>query len=296
MLGHFALPSKLADQALVDVTKEGKATIFYDNLQQHLSLIMEERNWTKPALVNWIDRALPQAARRDITKVSSTLFISKALDLIMLKQGMTLEALARAKFRAADALVKVIAAHRDARERTAFEQAVMFPQSGLEFETSADHALVFEENSYAYNQPYRGVTVFQKHFARVIGDLKVDGEEHDCAIHIDRLPEVKVWGRNTDRQKNSFWLQTPSDKFWPDFVCKLNDGRILVVEYKGALLVHDPAEQQKKLIGELWADRSQGRCLFAWVENKQFEVIDRVIRSKRTQAAFGVGPGNAVTK
>jgi type III restriction enzyme len=78
ILNHFTPPSKVADQARLDVTAQGKATIFYDDLQ--LSLAMEERNWTKPALVNWIDRALPQTARRDITKVSSTLFISKALD------------------------------------------------------------------------------------------------------------------------------------------------------------------------------------------------------------------------
>ncbi|MGA7383709.1 MAG: hypothetical protein WBW81_03115 [Methylocella sp.] len=160
----------------------------------------------------------------------------------------------------------------------------MIPQSGLDFETSADHALIFNENFYAYHQPYRGATVFQKHFARVVGDLATDGEEHECAVHIDRLPEVKVWARNTVRQMNSFWLQTSSDKFYPDFVCKLQDGRVLVVEYKGALLAHDPAERQKRLIGELWADRSKGPCLFAWVENKQFAEIDRVIRSDRPQS------------
>lgn len=285
ILNDFTLPSKVADQARLDVTAQGKATIFYDDLQ--LSLAMEERNWTKPALVNWIDRALPQAARRDITKVSSTLFISKSLDLVMSRLDVTLEAVARAKFRVVDALVKVVASHRDERERTAFEQAVMFPQSGLEFVTSSNHTLVFDENSYAYNQPYRGATVFQKHFARVVGDLTADGEEHECAVHIDRLPEVKVWARNTARQINSFWLQTSRDKFYPDFVCKLQDGRVLVVEYKGALLAHDPAEQQKRLIGELWADRSKGPCLFAWVENKQFAEIDRVIRSNRSQSFVG---------
>ncbi|MDQ6702788.1 MAG: DEAD/DEAH box helicase family protein [Pseudomonadota bacterium] len=189
ILNLFTPPSKAADEAHVDVTAKGKAIItFVQDLHKQLSLAMEERNWTKPALINWIDRALPQAARRDMTKVSSTLFISKAVDMIMSKQGMTLEALARAKFRVADALVKVIAWHRDERERTAYEQALMFPQSGLEFETSADRALIFNENFYAYNQPYRGATVFQKHFARVIGDLEARGEEHECAVYIDGCP------------------------------------------------------------------------------------------------------------
>jgi type III restriction enzyme len=290
-LNHFAPPSKAADEAHVNVTLQGKSIVtFVQDLHVQLSLAMEERNWTKPTLVNWIDRALPLAARRDITKVSSTLFISKTLDMIMSKQGTTMEALARAKFRVVDALVKVIAAHRDERERTAFVPT-LFPQSGLEFKTSAERALTFDENGCAYNQPYRGATVFQKHFARVIGDLEARGEEHECAVHIDRLPEVKIWARNTVRQMNSFWLQTSSDKFYPDFVCKLHDGRVLVVEYKGALLAPNPAEQQKRLIGELWAERSLGECLFAWVDNKQFAEIERVIRSNRPQATFDIGAG-----
>jgi len=104
-------------------------------------------------------------------------------------------------------------------------------------------------------------------------------------------PQVKVWARNTVGQMNSFWLQTSGGKFYPDFVCELQDGRVLVIEYKGTLLAHDPAEQQKRLIGELWVERSRGRCLFAWVENKQFAEIDRVIRSNRPQATSDIGAG-----
>jgi type III restriction enzyme len=66
---------------------------------------------------------------------------------------------------------------------------------------------------------------------------------------------------------------------------------VLVVEYKGALLAHDPSERQKRLIGELWAERSHGRCLFAWVENQQFAEIGRVIHSNRPQATSDIGAG-----
>jgi len=40
----------------------------------------------------------------------------------------------------------------------------------------------------------------------------------------------QVGGRSP---QHSFWLQTSTDRFYPDFVCKLRDGRILGVEYKG---------------------------------------------------------------
>lgn len=40
----------------------------------------------------------------------------------------------------------------------------------------------------------------------------------------------------------------------------LNDGRILVVEYKGEIYVD--AAQEKKNIGEQWEEKSDGKALF----------------------------------
>jgi len=55
-------------------------------------------------------------------------------------------------------------------------------------------------------------------------------------VIIDTLPEVEFWVRNPERRPlQAFWLQTPADKFYPDFVAKLRDGRCLVVEYKGGI-------------------------------------------------------------
>ena len=38
---------------------------------------------------------------------------------------------------------------------------------------------------------------------------------------------------------------------WPDFVARLTDGRLFVVEYKGAPYVANAAED--RLVGQLWA-------------------------------------------
>jgi type III restriction enzyme len=58
--------------------------------------------------------------------------------------------------------------------------------------------------------------------------------------------------------------------FYPDFVGQLTDGRLFVVEYKGALLagagVHDTNE--KRTIGRLWESRSSRKCLFIVVEKE----------------------------
>jgi type III restriction enzyme len=278
ILDFFVPPRTAAEEAHIDVDAAQKVKIeFVTDLHEQLSLALALRGWTKNALVNWIDRRLPYSSRRDITRVSSTLFISKALDVISAKTGMTVEALARANFRLVDAFMKVIAKHRDIREATAFERA-LFPQSGLEFQTSADVELVFDESRYGYNQPYKGGTDFKKHLFRVIGDLEATGEEHECAIAIERNPHIKVWVRNTSKQPHSFWLQTSSDKFYPDFVALLNDGRVMVIEYKGAPYITNDDSKEKRLIGDLWADRSEGKCIFLMFGNKEFSRMDTAIR------------------
>jgi type III restriction enzyme len=71
-----------------------------------------------------------------------------------------------------------------------------------------------------------------------------------------------------------FWMQTSTDKFYPDFVCKLKDGRVLVVEYKGGHLQNDDSKE-KKALGELW-----GGGLFAMPTNKDYAAIARVIASE----------------
>jgi type III restriction enzyme len=108
--------------------------------------------------------------------------------------------------------------------------------------------------------------------------LKSEGEEYECARFLDHSADVNVWLRNVDRKQNSFWLQTPSDKFYPDFVALLNDGRILVVEYKGDAYATNDDSKEKEKLGKLWADASDGKCLFVMCVNRQFGMIERAIR------------------
>lgn len=46
----------------------------------------------------------------------------------------------------------------------------------------------------------------------------------------------------------------------------LNDGRILVVEYKGAHLIDSADTREKKQIGDLWQAKSGGKGLFLMAE------------------------------
>ncbi len=58
-------------------------------------------------------------------------------------------------------------------------------------------------------------------------------DSFQCAWSLDSLAEVDVWVRNVARHPDSFCLPRVGGRFYPDFVARLNDGRIFVVEYKG---------------------------------------------------------------
>src|SRR5262249_24760701 len=100
-------------------------------------------------------------------------------------------------------------------------------------------------------------------------------EEFKCAQFIDGLKEVKYWIRNLSKKPSSFRLQTSTDRFYPDFLCQLTDGRILVVEYKGKHLYADAEE--KRAVGEVWASRSGGKCRFVMPTEGDFTSIVRAI-------------------
>jgi type III restriction enzyme len=70
------------------------------------------------------------------------------------------------------------------------------------------------------------------------------------------------------RHKSSFKLPTSTDYFYPDFVAMLNDGRILIVEYKGEGWATTDDTKEKRIIGELWEKLSGGKGLFMIAEKK----------------------------
>lgn len=72
--------------------------------------------------------------------------------------------------------------------------------------------------------------------------------------------------------------QTSKDWFYPDFVCQLTDGRILVVEYKGKHLYDGIDAEAKRAVGAVWAARSGSRCLFVMPTDGEFAVIAEAVK------------------
>lgn len=258
----------------IDVTEHGRVQIdFVKRMQGDLAEVVQEPAWTIPRLVNWIDSGI---SHPDVTKPSAVLFISSALSALE-AAGFELNVLARNKYDLRRAMVTLINDLREERETISYNS--LFAANADQFAVSSDLSMIFDEATYAFNQPYSGPTKFNKHYTSLVGDLKPSGEEFDCAVHLDRMEAVRYWIRNVDSKRSSFWLQLPHQKFYPDFVAMLNDGRILVVEYKGVQFYD--AETAKRTIGSVWAEASGGKCVFCMPTARDFACMDRAVQQAK---------------
>ena len=261
-----------AETGTIDVSDKGQVEVnFTKQLQGELFATVQEQAWNIPRLANWLDRGIQH---QDVTKPSAIIFISKALEILE-SSGISINDLARNKYELRNVLRSMIAELRVELQTEKYN--ALFATNAEEFATSSTLSMIFDEQTYAYNQPYTGSTIFNKHYTSIIGDLKSNGEEFECAVYIDSLTEVQYWIRNVERKSSSFWLQLPTQKFYPDFVALLKDGRILVVEYKGKYLYE--SEKSKKHIGHAWAEASQGKCLFCMPTERDYNLIQQTINN-----------------
>lgn len=261
--GEFAI-RETARSFEIDLDGNRITYQFSDELEQ-LALDIDVAGWTPEALVLWLDR---QARQPDIHQGELLRWLRDLVGHLITARGMHIAALMRCKFILARKVREKLAAIRQQERDGVYQRYLFAPEAKVG--VSFDDAFTFKEGMYWDQRRYRGRWRPRKHFLGADNlpafDGAEDGEEFQCAQAMDSLPTVKFWIRNVARHPNSFWLPTASDKFYPDFVAMLDDGRTLVVEYKGAHLADGADTNEKRLIGELWERQSQGRGLFIVVE------------------------------
>ncbi len=254
-------------------------TRFLTDLQRQMERLTDNRGWTEANLINWLDHAI---SHPDIPHQETGIFLANALDYLMNARGIALTDLVYEKYRLRDALEKRINEYRQ-QERLKAYQTLFDDHEAIVVEPNDPRTLfTYPQTPFGYGagDPYRGPQEFPKHYYPRIYKLGSAGEEFECACFLESLSEVEYWVRNIERlQEQSFWLQTSSDRFYPDFVCKLRDGRILVVEYKGEDRWSNEDSREKRLLGGLWAERSSGKCLFIMPKGKDFASIQTLIQS-----------------
>jgi type III restriction enzyme len=264
----------------LDISEQGKVqTTFLESLRQRQMLLNVDR-WDVGELIYWLARNI---RHDDLETDDLSHFLRRMVRSLLDERGLPLEYLVHNKLALRDAAEKKVDSCRKAEHNRSY-QLLLSQEYGTRLTVSPEVCFTFDPDGYSYNVPYRGAFPFLKHYYPQVGDLAADGEEFRCAQVIELIPEIETWVRNTERKPNSFWLQTSADRFYPDFVCRLKDGRILVVEYKGEHLWSGDDAKEKRDLGQLWAARSGGACLFIMPMGPDFESIRTLARSPQRPA------------
>lgn len=255
--------------------------VIYTHIEQsaQFEIGLLKLDWTDLQLSRWLDKECRQA---DVTQPVLLEFCRKTIAHLTTTRGFALNDLLRFKFQLAKAVQQKIAAYRQ-QAFAANYQTFLFGTE-VQVTTSFADGFAFDNRPYPAAWLYIGALQFKKHFFGGVGEMKASGEEFECAKLLDASPQVKFWIRNLSQHPDtSFWLQTATDRFYPDFVVMLQDGRLFVVEYKGEL--ENPADSaEKENLGQLWADKSAGKGIFRMVRIK-----DKQGRNLKEQIAAAIG-------
>lgn len=243
---------------LIDIER-GQLRIEQDRAPYTLNLNLGTEGIRREDVIRELDRRVRHA---DILQPDMIAWLGRVIDGLMAR-GMTVTELGRHLNLLADAAAKRIKALVLGGHLLAFQASLL--DGPAKACLSNHHEFKFDPTRYPARWFFNGRYNFQKHFYPLPGELKDDiqTEETACAAEIDGIEQVVSWVRNLEGQaETSFWLPTSSDRFYPDFVGELRDGRILVVEYKGAHLMTGEDAEEKNDIGKVWAAASGGRCVF----------------------------------
>lgn len=264
-----------------------KDKVIYKSLsisERQLELSGIDTKWDEKLLTQWLDK---ECRDRYISQAQRLEFVRRIVK-DQLNRKVSLGSLVRAKYRLAKAISSKISEYWEEAKEKGFQSCLF--KNNADVETSFAYTFNFYRDRYQANSYYCGSYKLNKHYfgSQRIGDLKNKGEEFECARAIDMQNAVKYWVRNLDSKPQwSFKLPLAKGWFYPDFVTMLDDGRIFVIEYKGAHLVEH--SQQKNNVGQLWEEKSNGKGLFLMVEKKKrglsmYEQIKKKIEEKQDEA------------
>lgn len=255
--GDFAI----RDEAnTFEIDLDGKTlAISYASQEELLPLDIEVESWTENGLALALDKLIadPRFSQGERLK-----WCLGHIHHLVNERDIPLSALWRAKFILGRKLVETIKHLREQEAKKAYQEFLFAPEAKADI--SFDDTFAFYEGMYDGQKPHRGKIKLPKHYLEIVPEIDGGdkGEEFQCAVAFERIPEVKHWLRNVSRHPASFRLPLAQGWTYPDFVAELTDGRLLVVEYKGAHLLNDPETKEKRLIGELWEKKMNGKGLY----------------------------------
>jgi type III restriction enzyme len=279
-LQALGLADRVSSGGAIDVTGEGRVVVgFIADLDRDLGFAYRPEHWDETRLAAWLCRNLPDAG---ITHASKWAFVQKWLQALLQSPGCDLARANRQKFLLRNLLEAHIRTLRKDATRQAY-QAILFTDLARErVQVGGEFRFDFDPQAYApstdYDGRHPGAYDFRHHYYDRIGSFDSQ-EEFECACWLDQQAErgrIRFWVRNLVRKQGaSFFLQKADGRFYPDFICALPDGKVLVVEYKGAHGWTDAEDDRG--IGDLWAEMSDGACLFVMARNRDWSGIEAAL-------------------
>ena len=228
---------------------------FLEDTDHQQRLLETSAAWPAVKLIVAIARAFPHPG---LTDAETDIWLQRVIAGLEVR-GITLAQMTAHRHR----LFKAVAARVNELEKShrklVYETLLFGDASGTVCVTPAD-VFTFHPDKYPVGDRYHGLAL-PRHYYKEIGAM--NDEEVKCAQVIAHDRRVEAWVRNLEREpKHSFWIQTSSDKFYPDFVAKLTNRKVIAVEYKGGHLASSSDTVEKERLGKLWEARSEGQCFF----------------------------------
>lgn len=281
-LARLDLTNRVAGGGDLDIDEQaGRMKVnFIAGLQRDLGLAYTPEHWDDVKLAAWLCRNLPDDSS---THESKRAFVAAWLSHLLARDDMDLGKANQRKFEIRNLLDARIDGLRKQAAGEAYQQILFGGDAAEHVAVSDDYVFTFNPYAYAPTRDYGGQFGpydFRHHYYGRIGDFD-SKEEFECAVWLDQQADkgrLEFWVRNLVRREgSSFSLLKADGRFYPDFICRLPDGKTLIVEYKGANNWDDPKVKMDRRIGQLWAEMSGGRCGFVMVKDKDWSAIDTLL-------------------
>ena len=267
--GEFPRELEALQRTRLQIDKKGKVRSDPgEKLDVQIQMFVREP-LSDVALLWWLER---QLCDDNVAPDELAAWLSGVLTHLQEERGFTTDELAYRKFRLRQVLRLQL---KKAKHGASTQGLLSLLGDEAHLSVSDELQRVLSSGRYAWDWQYSGFTTLKRHFFPQIGNLKSEGEEFHCAEFIaNEMVGVNCWLRNVERKPSSFSLPTSSDRFYPDFLIRMDHGRIIAAEYKGKHLATGAESKEKRRIGELWEKRSSGHCAFAWVENQDWTTLN----------------------
>jgi type III restriction enzyme len=200
---------------------------------------------TRATLAAWLERRL---WADDIRPDELAAWVAQALDHLLTVRGLPMEALDHDRWHLAAVLRERLDHRREQALRAATDRALAPGQ--VRVSAPAEH---FRFTGYPADG--RADHGFIRHAYLLLAPFDSD-EERRAAEKLDRHPRVVRWVRNPTGEHGFALPRRPlSGNRWfhPDLIAELDDGRLLLVEVKGAHLAGTPDTQDKIDAAARWA-------------------------------------------